>query len=115
MTTPHKHAVTIKAWADGATIEYQYGGGWLLAQHPKWELSMDFRVKPEGEYTVAAYKPVRDSNGLTENRRTYQLDPAANQYVLVKTDGNGTDLFLFDTYADADAACQAVNKSLTFA
>ena len=115
MTTPHKHAATIKAWADGAAIEYIYDGGWLFSARPRWELDVDFRVRPEGKYTVAAYKSVRDGNGWTENKRTFQMDPTANQYNLVQTDGGGNALFLFETLAEAEAACQAVNKSLAFA
>lgn len=115
MNTPHKHAALIKAWADGATIEYRYANEWLLEQYPKWELSMDFRIKPEGKYTAAAYKSVTTGDGWYENKRTFQLDPEAHQYKLVQSDGEGNPLFVFESFADADAACQAVNKSLTFA
>lgn len=117
MNTPHKHAALIKAWADGATIEYQTQSdkAWQTTKDPSWDPSTEYRVKPKGKYTVAAYKSFTTGDGWYENKRTFQLDPAAGQYKLVQSDGEGNPLFLFETFADADAACQAVNKSLTFA
>lgn len=48
MNKPHKHAEIIKAWADGATIEYQtYNGTWVPISHPPWLPSQAYRVKPE--------------------------------------------------------------------
>ena len=46
---------------------------------------------------------------------TFQLDIDANQYTLTRSDGKGDEMFLFDTFKDASAACRAVNKSLTYA
>ena len=46
----HKHAEVIKAWADGAEIEYwsNYEGRWILLnmESPGWELGFKYRVKP---------------------------------------------------------------------
>jgi len=43
--TPHKHAALIKAWAEGAIIEFknQYTGTWELTSrnHPSWGLAMN--------------------------------------------------------------------------
>lgn len=47
---PHVHAECIKAWADGAKIEYKnnYCGGWLDCKTaPMWSPGCDYRVKPE--------------------------------------------------------------------
>ena len=45
---PHKHAELIKAWADGAEIEYwQDGSGWYLDMKPKWNEFQKYRIKPE--------------------------------------------------------------------
>lgn len=48
--TPHKHAAVIKAWADGAEIEYRYlpRDEWRSCKHaPAWCSSTEYRVKPE--------------------------------------------------------------------
>lgn len=49
---PHKHAEVIKAWADGATIQFrEIDGGWydLTAQYPRWD-HPEYRVKPKRSY-----------------------------------------------------------------
>lgn len=53
MKKPHKHAELIKAWADGAEIEWVYatqGDGtklWAAIPHPAWDESHEYRIKPE--------------------------------------------------------------------
>lgn len=44
---PHKHAEVIKAWADGAEIEYRSNGytGWCDATTPNWAEHLEYRVK----------------------------------------------------------------------
>jgi hypothetical protein len=48
---PHKHAVLIKAWADGAEIEYKskFLGTWHLFDGDKdaWVDDYEYRIKPE--------------------------------------------------------------------
>ena len=49
---PHKHAELIKAWADGAEIQYKYAGidddAWDDDDSPLWnENGFEFRIKPE--------------------------------------------------------------------
>lgn len=49
---PHIHAETIKAWADGAEIEYYSnyrGGGWrsVIGGIPYWSRDIQYRVKPQ--------------------------------------------------------------------
>jgi hypothetical protein len=46
--TPHKHAAVIKAWADGAEIEYNNTAGkWISTfGHPTWNNTLEYRVKP---------------------------------------------------------------------
>lgn len=50
MGTPHKHAASIKAWADGAKIQYLLPGyehqGWRDAINPSWQEDCQYRVKP---------------------------------------------------------------------
>lgn len=44
---PHKHAELIKAWADGADIEYRgVSYGWYYAASPKWYVHDTYRIKP---------------------------------------------------------------------
>lgn len=46
--TPHKHAELIKAWADGATIQFKNQvGDWLDRSKPTWDPRAEYRVKPE--------------------------------------------------------------------
>lgn len=44
--TPHKHAALIKAWADGAKIQWLYGNTWVDREHPDWS-GKEYRIKPE--------------------------------------------------------------------
>jgi hypothetical protein len=46
----HKHATLIKAWADGAAIEYQCDltGAWLCASTPSWDESTNYRISNFG-------------------------------------------------------------------
>jgi len=44
----HKHAELIKAWADGAKIEfYNVFQEWVDADNPKWKEGCIYRIKPE--------------------------------------------------------------------
>lgn len=49
----HKHAEVIKAWADGAEIEYQsVDGSWFEASTPSWSIKTEYRVKPKPKPNV---------------------------------------------------------------
>jgi hypothetical protein len=54
---PHKHAELIKAWADGAIIQYStYGELWFDDDCPEWnDDSVIFRIKPEPKPDVVTY------------------------------------------------------------
>lgn len=49
--TPHKHAELIKAWADGATIQFHNSivGKWFDCKdnEPEWISNLEYRIKPE--------------------------------------------------------------------
>ena len=49
MNKPHKHAALIKAWADGAEIEYLPSEStiWRLVTLALWEGNGDYRIKPK--------------------------------------------------------------------
>ena len=64
---PHKHAELIKAWADGAQIEFRTsfhipgpGGGtcftaWKSKSHDFWHAHNQYRIKPEPKPDVVKY------------------------------------------------------------
>lgn len=60
MKTPHKHAALIKAWADGAEIEYlqQRTDTWLETENPEWSQSLTYRIKPEPKPDIEHYLQV---------------------------------------------------------
>jgi hypothetical protein len=42
------HCEAIKAWADGARIQWREGGAWYDCIHvPEWSINREYRVKPE--------------------------------------------------------------------
>jgi hypothetical protein len=46
--TPHKHAALIKAWADGAQIQFHSEQlGWVVCPEPLWMKDKEYRIKPE--------------------------------------------------------------------
>lgn len=54
--TPHPHAELIKAWADGAKIQYKNENNeWITANPPSWYKNTEYRIKPE-EHS-ARWKP----------------------------------------------------------
>jgi hypothetical protein len=62
---PHKHAELIKAWADGAEIEFQDSEGVWGVGIPKWNPDSVYRIKPEPKPDVVLYSIVhRVSYGL---------------------------------------------------
>lgn len=48
MNKPHVHAELIKAWADGAEIEYwcPIMEGWEQTEVPMWNRFDEYRIKP---------------------------------------------------------------------
>ena len=57
---PHKHAELIKAWADGAEIEWKDSfGDWHSVGKPRWESEdFEFRIKPEPKPDLVMYSRV---------------------------------------------------------
>ena len=81
MKIPHIHAKEIKAWADGATI--QWGeietGKWFDVDCPSWEPDDKFRIKPEpspdiiryGHFEAKAYLSGRFDEGYHNIKMTF--------------------------------------------
>jgi hypothetical protein len=59
MNKPHKHAELIKAWADGAEIEYyeDFYDSWRPVSSPAWIEDIKYRIKPhvEKKFIFAQY------------------------------------------------------------
>ena len=55
--TPRKHAELIKAWAEGATIEWRssYDDKWESIGIPSWLDKFEYRVKPEPKPDIVLY------------------------------------------------------------
>jgi len=45
----HKHCELIKAWAEGAEIEYLFISEWKPIEKPSWDEKTEYRVKPNIE------------------------------------------------------------------
>jgi hypothetical protein len=43
----HKWHREIKAWADGAEIEFLTEDGWFNAGDPEWNENSEYRIKPQ--------------------------------------------------------------------
>lgn len=57
---PHVHATIIKAWADGAVIQYQDKDNcWILVGHPSWSCDLNYRIKPEPKPDIIRYARAR--------------------------------------------------------
>lgn len=52
----HKWHKEIKAWADGADIEFYSGplGQWIFEKSPMWYEDMDYRIKPVREFPTTS-------------------------------------------------------------
>jgi hypothetical protein len=57
MKKPHKHAELIKAWADGAEIQWfdECDQEWWDTSTPSWKAHVEFRIKPEPKPDVVYY------------------------------------------------------------
>jgi hypothetical protein len=84
MKTPHKHAELIKAWADGAIIQYKIGNEWVDLIGPVvigWYETGQYRITPEPkpDYSDSAYgyeRRVLDKVMLTFDGETGKLKSA---------------------------------------
>lgn len=76
MAKPHKHAALIKAWADGAEIQYQYENTtmWVdLGDSPAaWHPTVQYRIKPEPKPDVVKFCSVSpDHSGRLTSGRNF--------------------------------------------
>ena len=82
MTKPHKHAEIIKAWADGAEVEYRFHNGqkgwseWKIHEQDKPFLSgswWEYRIKPEPTPDVVKTYNVSLSGSWTHHPHNLKL------------------------------------------
>lgn len=68
MKTPHKHAELIKAWADGAQIQYKSQlraeRGWVDDRMPSFDVDYEWRIKPEPKPDVSFYGVAINESGI---------------------------------------------------
>ena len=78
MGTPHKHAATIKAWADGKDIEFldtlSREMTWRDATRPSWSLDTEYRVKPETKPDTVSYYNSAYTNAFVRRTARFQED-----------------------------------------
>jgi len=69
MKTPRKHAELIKAWADGAEIEYQTPTGtiWTLSENGGFYPDYKYRVKPTPKPDIILYANAQDTFKCTDS------------------------------------------------
>ena len=72
---PHLHAEVIKAWADGAVIEYSgayYSSKWREIENgtPSWSEHFQYRVKPEHKTVVKYHGIMQGTDGYEEMNHT---------------------------------------------
>lgn len=96
MVTPHKHAEVIKAWADGAQIQYYENrtGKWAdCTASPSWLEDSLYRVKtePKVEKTIQKYE-VSGDKVLWNKHPNTPRDLTEVEWVI--TDGVITDVKL---------------------
>lgn len=95
MKKPHKHAELIKAWADGAEIEYKSSDdeGWVFTSKPVWSLTCQYRIKPEVKPDIVRYGVTfLDSSGSTKTIWYDINDKSSNIKATWKHDGEKYNL-----------------------
>lgn len=66
---PRKHAAIIKAWADGAEVEFldRPSGRWTQATTPTWSYDTEYRIKPEPKPDIVGYDFIRSPRQIYGN------------------------------------------------
>ena len=61
----HKWHKEIKAWADGAEIEFLSEDGWLNAGDPEWNEYSEYRIKPQPKEPQYLYVYKHEGDGIS--------------------------------------------------
>jgi len=78
MAQPHVHADIIKAWADGATVEFTHDRNiWVKIEEPVWHPLTEYRVKPNVMY-VHVFKSINGEfdSYVTQNQKAEDYSTA---------------------------------------
>ena len=71
----HKHAELIKAWADGATIQYMstISGNWINSENnePPWYDNVEYRVKPVPKPDYSKFVGLYKADGYHDTSGVY--------------------------------------------
>ena len=80
----HKHCELIKAWADGAEIQFKVQGSWcdIAKNDPRWIPNGEYRIKPEEKKPVVRWLWAikTDSIGWVEGSKFLTESEAINEY-----------------------------------
>jgi len=57
-----KHCELIKAWADGAEIQYKKDGEWITVADPMFSIEVEYRIKPEEKKPVVRWLWLDENN-----------------------------------------------------
>lgn len=88
--TPQPHAEQIKAWADGAQIEFRGAsdtdGAWRSCRRPTWREPTRYRVKPREprEFYMNTYPGGFNTCALHESREAADAAASANRIECLK-------------------------------
>lgn len=88
MTQRHKHADLIKAWADGAEIQFRVPPCKEWSNHgkgesPSWNIEIEYRVKPEPKPDVIRYAAMPFP--VTSSANPNQFQTVSVQYTNIET------------------------------
>lgn len=92
--TPHKHAALIKAWADGAVIQYQSVTARLWhdchENNPGWTENTAYRIKPQNMVT---FHPVLSSGKTLDGYGDVgSMEPYTKPYIRVEINPDTMEL-----------------------
>ena len=81
MKAPHRHAELIKAWADGAEIQFRYNVNipWSDVKGVcGWDIDCDFRIKPEPKPDFRLFYLVTKEHGAQLSAALYSHNLVLN-------------------------------------
>ena len=81
---PHKHAALIKAWADGADIDYRLDETWpwSTTNNPNWDYAGEFRIKPTIDFVAnLRIRPEPKPDVI----QFYRIEVDSNDYTVTTT------------------------------
>ena len=94
MNKPHKYAEVIKAWADGAEVEFRahFVESWQDASYPTWHSHYEYRVKVKVKEEVLITRVTLHKGSLTYPYLSTNSNPTYDQknLKLTFTDGKLT-------------------------